>query len=127
MTEPAVTVLLIDDEVDFTTTLAERLELRGYETSIAGSGEAGIAMIGEGRFSVVILDLMMPGLSGLETLHQIKAVTPEVPVILLTGHGSTREGMKGMRLGAYDYLMKPLDIDNLVQKINGAVAASGKR
>lgn len=127
MSEAAITVLLIDDEEEFTMTLAERLELRGYETRTANSGETGISMMANTRFSIAVLDLKMPGLNGLDTLRQMKNINPDMPVILLTGHGSTREGMDGMRLGAYDYLMKPLDIDNLIKKIQGAITASGQR
>ncbi|MFH1152762.1 MAG: response regulator [Pseudomonadota bacterium] len=127
MTEIAITVLLIDDEEEFTSTLAERLELRGYETRTANNGETGISMMSNTRFSIAVLDLKMPGLNGLDTLRRMKSINPDMPVILLTGHGSTREGMEGMRLGAYDYLMKPLDIDNLIVKIQGAMSAPGKR
>lgn len=117
----SIKVLLIDDEEEFSNTLAERLSIRGFETMTASNGEAGLKLISDERFSIVILDLMMPGMSGLDTLRQIKIIAPDLPVVLLTGHGSTREGMEGMRLGAFDYLMKPLDIKDLIQKINSAV------
>lgn len=116
-------VLLIDDEQDFVTTLAERLEIRGFATATSEDGESGLALIQREPFDVVILDLLMPGMSGLETLKQIRALAPKLPVILLTGHGSTREGMEGMRLGAVDYLMKPLAIEDLLTKIKEALAS----
>lgn len=116
-----IKVLLIDDEEEFTTTLAERLELRGYETRTALNGHTGLEMVASDPFDIVVLDLMMPGISGLNTLRQIRGISPDVPVIILTGHGSTREGMEGMRLGASDYLMKPIDINELIEKILVAV------
>ncbi len=114
-------ILLIDDEQEFVTTLAERLDMRGFSTATAADGESGLAMIRETTWDVVILDLLMPGMSGLETLRHIREITPGLPVILLTGHGSTREGMEGMQLGAVDYLMKPLAIEELLEKLKEAV------
>jgi len=116
-------VLLIDDEREFVSTLAERLEIRGFSTATAEDGETGLALIRKETFDVVILDLLMPGMNGLETLKHIHHIAPNLPVILLTGHGSTREGMEGMRLGAADYLMKPLAIEDLLDKLK-EVAAS---
>ncbi len=110
-------ILLIDDEIEFVETLAERLELRGYSSKIAGDGEAGINLVANESFDIAILDLMMPGLNGLDTLKQIKVIDKNLPVILLTGHGSTKDGMEGMRIGALDFLMKPLDINVLLEKI----------
>jgi DNA-binding response OmpR family regulator len=125
MPEPVINVLLIDDEEEFTATLAERLILRGYQTRAVNSGEAALSLLSDTGFSIAVLDLMMPGLNGMDTLRRIKASNPGMPVILLTGHGSTKEGMEGMRLGAWDFLMKPLDINELIQKIKDAVCASG--
>ena len=124
MTKKSIKILLIDDEEEFATTLAERLELRGYETRTAGCGEDGLNLLSQESFDIAVLDLMMPGMNGLDTLRRIKSDAPDMPVVLLTGHGSTREGMEGMRLGAFDYLMKPLDIKDLTQKILTAVDVS---
>ena len=121
MNNKNIKILLIDDEAEFVSTLAERLELRGYSSKTSEDGESGISMVESEAFDVVILDLMMPGLSGLETLRQIKIINSKLPVILLTGHGSTKEGMEGMRLGAFDYLIKPLDIGELLNKISLAL------
>jgi DNA-binding response OmpR family regulator len=115
-----IKVLLIDDEEEFTSTLAERLEIRGYTAVTAGDGEQGIQAVMSQDFDIAILDLMMPGMNGLDALKQIKSIEPDLPVILLTGHGSTKEGMEGMRIGAADYLMKPLDINELLEKIKQA-------
>ncbi len=121
MENQKINILLIDDEEEFISTLAERLELRGYQCRTAGDGESGIQMIENERFDIAILDLMMPGLNGLDTLRQIKTTNKELPVILLTGHGSTKDGMEGMRLGAFDFLIKPLDIYVLIEKIKSAL------
>ncbi len=121
-----IKVLLIDDEIEFVETLAERLELRGYISKIAGDGESGISRLANESFDVAILDLMMPGLSGLDTLRQIKEIDKTLPVIMLTGHGSTKDGMEGMRMGAFDFLMKPLDINDLLEKIKLALSKSSK-
>ncbi|MCU0589443.1 MAG: response regulator [Syntrophobacteraceae bacterium] len=115
------TVLLVDDEVEFISALAERLTFRGVKARTAANGEQALAAIEESHPRVVLLDLMMPGMSGLEVLQRIRKGYPDIQVILLTGHGSTREGMEGMRLGAFDYLMKPLNIDELLDKLRGAV------
>ncbi|MCW7753980.1 response regulator [Desulfobotulus sp. H1] len=114
-------ILLVDDEEEFIVTLAERLELRGYQSTIAEDGESALAKFDPDFFDVVVLDLMMPGIGGLDVLARLKEIRQDTPVILLTGHGSTREGMEGMRLGAFDYLMKPLHIEELVRKIDEAV------
>ena len=113
-------VLLVDDEQEFVTTLAERLELRGMNVEIATDGEMALGAIEADPPQVVVLDVMMPGLSGMEVLERIKAVNPNIQVILLTGHGATKDGIKGMQLGAFDYLIKPVDIDELIEKLNEA-------
>ena len=117
-----IKILLIDDEEEFISTLAERLELRDFLCKTAGDGQSGIQMISNEIFDIAILDLMMPGLNGLNTLRQIKEINPNLPVILLTGHGSTKDGMEGMRIGAFDFLIKPLDIYALIDKIKLALA-----
>jgi DNA-binding response OmpR family regulator len=115
-------VLLVDDEVEFVQTLAERLQLRGFDIRTAGDGEEAISQMANSLPDLVVLDVMMPGLGGLEVLKQIKTEHPKIPVILLTGRGSTADGIEGMRLGAFDYLMKPIDIDELIQKIHEGIA-----
>jgi len=114
-------ILLVDDEEEFVTTLAERLELRGLQARAALNGEAALKMIEADTPEIVILDIMMPGIGGFEVLRRIKAQHPRLPVILLTGRGSTNEGIKGMRLGAFDYLMKPLNIEELLKKMQEAI------
>ena len=117
-------VLLVDDEVEFATTLAERLTLRGIEALTVHDGEAALQRIAADPPQIVVLDMMMPGLGGLEVLRLIKKNHPGIPVILLTGRGSTKEGIDGMDLGAHDFLMKPVKIEALVEKMKEAVEQS---
>jgi DNA-binding NtrC family response regulator len=116
-------VLLVDDEEEFVTTLAERLELREMRVSVATDGETAIRIVDGERPQVVVADVKMPGMGGLDLLRLIKARHPDIQVILLTGHGSTRDGIKGMRLGAFDYLMKPVKIEDLIEKLRSACSA----
>ena len=118
-------VLLVDDEEEFISALSERLTLRGIEVDSALNGEEALARLVAKDFEVVILDVMMPGLGGLEVLRQIKATHPNTQVILLTGHGSTREGIEGMRLGAFDYLIKPVDLEDMLEKMKAAAKMAG--
>lgn len=114
-------VLLVDDEEEFVTTLAERLRLRGIPVRVTTDGEEALRMMEKEPPQVVVLDVLMPGLSGLEVLKRIQADNPGVKVILLTGQGSTWDGIQGMRMGVFDYLMKPLNIDELIDKIREAI------
>ena len=118
-------VLLVDDEEEFVSALSERLMLRGIEVEIALDGEEALARMKEKPPDVVILDVMMPGLSGLEVLKRIRGSHPQTQVILLTGQGSTKEGIEGMRLGAFDYLIKPVDIEEILERMKEAVKAIG--
>ncbi|MCK8601589.1 response regulator [Desulfoferrobacter suflitae] len=114
-------VILVDDEEEFVSTLAERLRLRGIPVRVTTDGEEALRMMETDPPQVVVLDVLMPGLGGLEVLKRIQADYPEVKVILLTGQGSTWDGIQGMRMGVFDYLMKPLNIDDLIGKIREAV------
>jgi DNA-binding NtrC family response regulator len=120
----ATNILIVDDEIEFGTTLAERLELRGFSAKAVGCAEEALAILSSSDWlpQVVILDLMMPGINGLTTLDLIKKHDPRIQVIILTGHGSTESGIVGMQRGLFDYLMKPVDIGELVAKINEACA-----
>jgi two-component system, OmpR family, response regulator len=115
-----VRVLLVDDEDDFRTTLANRLRKRKLEVAEAESGRAALNLLKQGTFDVVVLDVRMPGMDGIEALKEIKKTSPLVEVIMLTGHASVESGIEGMRLGAFDYLMKPCDINDLINKIMDA-------
>ena len=114
-------ILLVDDEEDFASTLAERLGLRGFQAEVATSGMDALRHVREGDFSVLILDVKMPGMDGLGLMAEVKRKRPDLPVILLTGHGSVANAKTGMKEGAFDYLMKPIDIDQLIEKIRDAV------
>lgn len=123
MTRESCSVLLVDDEEDFASTLAERLRLRGFQVETAYDGELALQAIENQPPELVLLDVMMPGIKGMEVLQRIKASHPETAVILLTGHGSTRDGIEGMKLGAFDYLMKPVRIEDLIEKMREALHA----
>jgi len=114
-------LLIIDDEMEFASTLAERLELRGMESRAVESAEEALSLLQNKWIpDVAILDLKMPGMDGIATLDLIKRQAPTVEVVMLTGHGSTSSGIEGMQRGLFDYLMKPVDIDELVKKIKEA-------
>lgn len=116
-----IKVMLVDDEADFAETLAERLTLRSFEVRLAGGAEEAMTVLQSGWHpDVVLLDLKMPGLDGLATLSLIKEHDPGIEVILVTGHGSTSAGMEGMHKGLFDYLMKPIDIGVIVERIKEA-------
>ena len=113
-------VLIVDDEEDFLALLAKRLETRNLKVSKATRGEEAVEMVKQQDFDAIILDLSMPGMDGLETLQQIKNDHPEAEVIILTGHGTIQAGIEAMKLGADDFLEKPVDISVLMEKIKDA-------
>lgn len=113
-------VLLVDDEVDFLSILAERLESRGLKVATVTRGEDAVAMVENQGFDLIILDLSMPGIDGLETLKRIKAKQPDSEIIMLTGQASIRTGIEAMKLGAEDFLQKPVNISKLMDKISEA-------
>lgn len=120
MNEAPIRVLLVDDEEEYASILSERLARRGMEIMTAAGGDEALSVLGEGQFDVALVDVMMPGMNGLELLKQIKRLHADVGVILLSGQGSTRDGVTGMRLGAFDYVDKLEDIESLVDKIKAA-------
>jgi len=116
-----VHILLVDDEEPFVAAMVKRLAHRGYTVSHAFSGKAALALLREEpAIEVVILDVKMPGMDGIETLQEIKRQFPLVEVVMLTGHATVESAIEGMKLGAFDYLMKPCDIDVLLTKVQGA-------
>ena len=116
-------VLLVDDEVSFVETFSERLELRNFEISKAFSGEEALRILEENQnVEVVILDVKMPGMDGIETLTAIKRKNPLVEVMMLSGHADVESAIEGMKQGAYDYLMKPVDMDQIITKVTAAAA-----
>ncbi len=116
-----VQVLLVDDEVSFVETLTKRLSKRSLEITAVHGGKEALGILSKNRMlEVVILDVKMPGMDGIETLREIKKEHPLVEVIMLTGHATVESAIEGMKLGAFDYLMKPCDIDQLVSKVEEA-------
>lgn len=120
-------LLLVDDEERFRDTLAKRLKETGYEVEGAGSGMDALELLGKAKFDIVVMDIQMPGMSGIETLSEIRAKHIGVEVIMLTGHGDVSSAVEGMRLGAYDYLMKPYEYEYLVVKIQEAFKVKKER
>lgn len=116
----AFSVLLVDDETEFLETLVKRLRKRNLSVHGAGSGEEALKCLDEEPIDVVVLDVKMPGMNGIETLRAIKKNYPLVEVIMLTGHASMEVAIEGMELGAFDYLMKPMNIDELLYKLQDA-------
>ena len=115
-----IKVLIADDEVEFASTLVTRLQLRNFDTSMVTTGEEALKAVATLQPDVLLLDLKMPDLDGFEVLARLENNYPEMKVIILTGHGSFDVGHEGMKLGAYDYLMKPIDLTLLTQKIEEA-------
>ena len=113
-------VLLVDDEKDFLDTLSKRLAKRNLHVGCASSGPEALEMLAQEPFDVVVLDVRMPTMDGIETLKEIKKTSPSPEVIMLTGHADLEVAVRGMELGAFDYLMKPADIDELLYKIQDA-------
>lgn len=113
-------VLIVDDEAELVSALEERLNLRGFQASGVTTGAEALSLISERPFDVVLLDLKMPGVGGLEVIRRIKEEQPGLRVILLTGWGSEEDAERGKALGAYDYLMKPVKISDLVRVLLSA-------
>ncbi len=116
-------VLMVDDEVDFVETFSERLVMRNLEISKAFSAEEALQALEKNHnLEVVILDVKMPGMDGIETLAEIKKKFPLVEVIMLSGHSTVESAIDGMKKGAFDYLMKPCDMDQIIAKVTEAAA-----
>ena len=113
-------VLLVDDEIDFATTLSKRLRLRGMGVDVVHDGQQALDYVKEREPDVMVLDLKMPGLRGMEVLARLSTAHPNLQVIILTGHGTDREEKEARRLNAFDYLRKPTDIYTLADRIQAA-------
>jgi two-component system, OmpR family, response regulator VicR len=121
------TILLVDDEVPFVETMTKRLTKRDMAVSSAFDGKSALQHLEENpSVEVVILDVKMPGMDGIDVLTAVKTKYPLVEVIMLTGHATVESAIEGMKLGAFDYLMKPCDLESLVQKVNEAAAKKRK-
>ena len=113
-------VLIVDDEADFLETIVMRLKRRKIDAYGVDDGKKALEIVENERFDVVVLDFLMPGIDGIETLKLLKKRKPFIEVIILTGHGSVESGLQGMQFGAFDYIMKPADLDELLEKIQQA-------
>jgi DNA-binding NtrC family response regulator len=119
MTAPFI--MLVDDEVSFVETMAKRLDKRNIKAVIASSGEEALEKLKTNpTLDVIVMDVKMPGIDGIETLKKIKIASPLIEVIMLTGHASVESAINGMKIGAYDYLLKPCEIEELVDKVEKA-------
>ena len=113
-------VFIVDDEDDFRETIVKRLNARKIQAEGAASGVKALEVLKEKDFDVIVLDVKMPDMDGIETLRHIKKMKPEIEVIMLTGHASVEFGLKGMQLGAFDYVMKPAPLNELLDTISQA-------
>ena len=113
-------LLLVDDEENFRRTIAKRLKKRGITSEQAGTGAECLSILQEKPIDVVVLDVKMPGMNGIETLQHIKEKYPKIEVIMLTGHATTQDGVDGIKTGAFDYLTKPIELEHLLGKIRQA-------
>ena len=120
-------VLLVDDEDDFRETLQKRLRNRKLQVEGAENGYKALEILQTQDFDVIVLDVKMPGMDGIETLKEIKIKKPDVEVIMLTGHASVESGIQGMQLGAFDYVMKPVPLDELLDKMRQAYERKAMR
>jgi DNA-binding NtrC family response regulator len=115
-------VLLVDDEADFVEIMTKRLKKRSFQVEVAYSGPEALEILEKTeKVDIVLLDVKMPGMDGIEALSKIKEHSPLVEVIMLTGHATVDSAVEGLKLGAFDYLMKPCDIKVLMQKLNAAM------
>jgi len=115
-------VLLVDDEEEFVETLAERMRNRGMEVATSNSGGEALELVDEEPYDVVVLDLQMPGMDGIEVLERIKRRQPDIQVVLLTGHATVEKGVEAMKHGALEFLEKPIDLSKLSEVIHKAKA-----
>ena len=115
-----IKILLVDDEQEFVETLSERIRMREHDSDVALNGEQALKKMDDDLPDVVVLDLKMPGMDGMEVLRRIRKAYPKVQVIMLTGHGSEKDEEEARKLGAFEYLQKPVEIDTLMKKVKKA-------
>jgi DNA-binding NtrC family response regulator len=113
-------VLLVDDEEQFLKVFSQRLEGRGLKIDTSTTGEDAIKRVKGKEFDAIVLDLVMPGISGIETLQRLRSENPDLQIIILTGHGTVEKGIEAMKAGAVDFLEKPADMDKILAKISEA-------
>ena len=115
-----IKILLVDDEQEFVETLSERIRMRDHDSEVALDGEQALKKMDDDLPDVVVLDLKMPGMDGMEVLRKIRNAYPKVQVIMLTGHGSEKDEEEARKLGAFEYLQKPVEIETLMKKVKKA-------
>jgi len=115
-----IKILLVDDEKEFVETLSERIRMREHDSDVALDGEQALKKMDDDLPDVVVLDLKMPGMDGMEVLRRIRKAYPKVQVIMLTGHGSEKDEEEAKKLGAFEYLEKPVEIETLMKKVKKA-------
>ena len=120
MEREGITVLLVDDEVAFTRTLAQRLMMRDLRVIIAHDGQQALSKTQNEKPDVIVLDLNMPGMHGMDVLREIREIYPQIQVIILTGHGTDKDEEEAIRLGGFGFLKKPIEIEMLEHKIKAA-------
>jgi len=113
-------VLVVDDEEQFLKTFSKRLEMRGLKIETVTSGEEALSKVKGRDFDAIILDLVMPGIGGMETLKKLKEENPDLQIIILTGHGTIEKGVEAIKAGAMDFVEKPADINKILEKIGEA-------
>jgi len=123
----SIKVLLVDDEDEFVKALSERIEMHDLDSDVALNGEEALRLVDDEVPDVMVLDLKMPGIDGMEVLRRVKKAYPEIQVIMLTGHGSEKDAEEARRLGAFEYFEKPTPMDKLVQTIKEAYKKKSKR
>jgi len=121
--DKALKVLIVDDEVDLSGTLVERLEIRSFDAVAVQTGKQALQQVQDNEFDVIVLDIKLKGEDGVDVMKQIKQIKQNLPVILLTGHMSKEANEEGLKAGAIDYIIKPIDIEDLIIKLREAVAA----
>jgi len=119
-----IKVLLVDDEEEFVKSLSERLQMRELDSGLAFNGEQALQVVQDEVPDVMVLDLRMPGIDGMEVLRRVKKSYPKVQVIILTGHGTDKDENQAKKLGAFEYLQKPVDLDHLVEVMKKAYKAT---
>ena len=117
---PRYTVLIVDDEEEFREMTSKRLNKRDIACESAPNGDVALEMVAKKNYDVILLDVKMPGRDGIEILREIKKIAPLTEIVMLTGHASVESGINGIKYGAFDYLMKPIDLEALFEKLNGA-------
>ncbi len=122
---PQVSLLLVDDEVGFTEILKKRISHRAIEVTATSSGAEAIQVLRRQDFDVAVLDLKMEDMNGIEVLKIFRKMAPAMPVLMLTGHGSESSAREGIKFGAFDYLTKPVELEELIQKIREAARQRG--